>query len=192
MRAWPLALLALVGTGMGGPLDALVLRYREARTLRARFLQRTELRHWRRTEEAGGTFWFRWPCRFRWEYERPEHKVIVGDGRRVTLLLPGRAVVQPLNGTPLGMVFGNLSDLERVFRVEPERGGWLSLLPRRPLGNVERLRLRVEEGIIREMHIQDVYGNVTLLRFQQVQLGVPLEEGLFRPRIPPGTEVIRP
>ncbi len=93
--------------------------YRHAQTLRAIFLERYSAGP-REARIESGTVYFRRPGRMRWEYEAPEKKVFLADGKSVWFYVPADRTVTkaPIKEssdwrTPLALLTGraNLSKL---------------------------------------------------------------------------------
>ena len=93
--------------------------YRHAQTLRAVFLERYSAGP-RDARIESGTVYFRRPGRMRWEYEAPEKKLFLADGKSVWFYVPADRTVTkaPIREssdwrTPLGLLTGraNLSKL---------------------------------------------------------------------------------
>jgi outer membrane lipoprotein carrier protein len=96
-------------------------RYHSARTLKAVFLERySEGRATLRIES--GTAFFSRPGRMRWEYEEPEEKLFITDGKTVWFYVPADHTVTrgPMKAssdmrTPLSLITGN-SNLSRFCK----------------------------------------------------------------------------
>jgi outer membrane lipoprotein carrier protein len=95
MRAWCCLLLAVVFAQHGSsqdeaakePVKRLESRYSTAKALSAAFEERYyENERLLRTES--GQVYFRRPGKMRWDYQTPEEKVFVSDGRTVWLYVP--------------------------------------------------------------------------------------------------------
>jgi len=133
-------------------------RYHSATTLKASFLERyTEGRTGVRIES--GTVYFSRPGRMRWEYESPEEKLFIADGRTVWFYVPAdRAVTRaPMKQsadwrTPLALLTGNAKLARLCGRIEfadpptaPDGHALLRCLPRggapraRPKGSGDAL-----------------------------------------------------
>lgn len=94
-RTAALILLSAIAVGAAGPQEkdlkavirAVEGRYEKTRTLKATFLERySEGRHAVRVES--GTVYFSRPGRMRWEYEAPEAKFFLSDGKTVWFYVP--------------------------------------------------------------------------------------------------------
>jgi outer membrane lipoprotein carrier protein len=95
LRAVAAVLLSALAAGAAGPEEkdlkavvrAVERRYEKARTLKATFLERySEGRRAVRVES--GTVYFSRPGRMRWEYEAPESKFFLSDGKTVWFYVP--------------------------------------------------------------------------------------------------------
>jgi outer membrane lipoprotein carrier protein len=90
-------------------------RYHSARTLKAVFLERYTESHANIRIESGTAFFSR-PGRMRWEYEEPEQKLFVTDGKTVWFYVPADHTVTraPMKlssdmRTPISLITGNSS-----------------------------------------------------------------------------------
>ncbi len=112
-------------------VHSLEIRYHSATTLKATFLERySEGHHDLRMES--GTAYFRRPGRMRWEYESPEQKLFLADGKTVWFYVPADHTVSraPMKEstdwrTPLALLTGKarLSRLcGRIELVSPAPG----------------------------------------------------------------------
>jgi outer membrane lipoprotein carrier protein len=106
-------------------------RYHSARTLKAEFFERFSDGNGAFAAESGSVYFSR-PGRMRWEYESPEQKLFLVDGKNVWLYVPAdrtasRARLKESSDwrTPLALLTGN-ADLARLCRavelVNPETG----------------------------------------------------------------------
>jgi outer membrane lipoprotein-sorting protein len=93
--------------------------YRHAQTLRAVFLERYSAGP-REAVVESGTVYFRRPGRMRWEYEAPEKKLFLADGKLVWFYVPAdhTATKAPIKEssdwrTPLALLTGN-ANLSRL------------------------------------------------------------------------------
>jgi len=93
---------------------ALEARYHDAKTLEAMFLERYSDSRQSLQAESGRVYFSR-PGRMRWEYEAPEQKLFVSDGKTVWFYVPSDHTVTraPLKQstdwrTPLGLLTGEV------------------------------------------------------------------------------------
>lgn len=92
-----LCALAVIGSAASAPADispraaaaarALEARYRDAKTLQAIFLERYSDSRQGLQAESGKVYFSR-PGRMRWEYEVPEQKLFISDGKTVWFYVP--------------------------------------------------------------------------------------------------------
>jgi outer membrane lipoprotein carrier protein len=141
------------------------------------------------------------PGLMRWEYQQPEEKLFVSDGRSFYFYVPAdRQVVvsdQDVERSLAARLLsgrGGLLDAFSAELEEPLEEGVLrvKLVPRTPQPDVERAFLDVEPGgRIRSILLEDLQGNRTRFRFEGVKENTGLPGRLFRFDVPAGVEVIR-
>jgi outer membrane lipoprotein carrier protein len=100
---------------------ALEQRYHRALTLKAAFFERYSDGYGGTTAESG-TVYFSRPGRMRWDYESPEHKLFLVDGKNVWLYVPADRTVSRAKmkessdwRTPLALLTGK-ADLSHLCR----------------------------------------------------------------------------
>ncbi len=176
-------------------------RHGRTSDLEARFTQSYRSGLLGREVVERGQVFIRRPGRMRWEYKDPEAKLFVSDGRTFYFYVPAdRQVVvseqdpeRSLAGRLLSGRGGVLEEFTASLE-EPLEEGTLrvKLVPRREQAEVQRAFLEVEPtGRIRSILLEDVQGNRTRFRFENVRENTGLPEKLFRFDVPAGVEVIR-
>lgn len=212
-----LALLLLaVGAAAGGDLQpstgacleravvSIQKRYEGIRDLRARFDQTTRSVAFGTAGSVSasrGTVIFAKPGKMRWSYEEPEPSLVVSNGRWLWIYDPAHAEVQKMpvgdgfmSGAAVQFLLGE-GDLRKGFEVSADTCGKqrarLTLHPRAPT-SYELLRLLVdlESGDLIETEIQDLLGNVTRVRLQDVQINLDPAASVFVFEVPDGVAVI--
>ena len=184
--------------------------YRQPRTLQAVFLERySEGQKQARIES--GTVYFRRPGQMRWEYDSPEKKLFLVDGKTTWFYVPydhtvTKAPVKESSDwrTPLALLTGK-ADLSRVCsRIEvvsqsgvPSGNAVLRCLPKEARGASDAsaytevfLELDSTTGeLVRiEIHLP---GAIQLeYRFGKWQTDVPLASDLFRFQVPAGVAIV--
>ena len=148
-----------------------------------------------------GTVSIKKPGRMRWEYKDPEPKLFISDGRTFYFYVPSDKQVivseqddeRSLAGRLLSGKGGLVDEFDASLEEPLEEGVLrLKLVPRRPQPDVERAFVDVEpNGRIRSILLEDVQGNRTRFRFENVRENTGLPDRLFRFEAPPGVEVIR-
>jgi len=207
---------------LASTLQAMENRYNRLRTLTLRFEQiyrqggrqgggragrandRPSRQEIRREE---GTLFLRKPGQMRWQYEQPEPKLFLADGRRLTLYVPGenRATQMSLKEaddlrTPLAFLLGRLrfdeelEHLERAAEFPPLEPGNLVVkaVPKRLADRVEWIVFEVSpDHAIRRLIFEEPGGIQTEFRFTDEEANPALALALFYFQPPPGTELIR-
>lgn len=157
-----------------------------------------------RPQEERGRLLLLRPGRMRWEYSEPERKIAVLDGQRSWLYVPAENQVfvgsleEARRSGAAGLLLAGNVDLRRDFLLQPgpePRGGGalsLTLVPRRPEGEFERLDVTLDPatGLPARIAVHLPLGDVMEYRFADLRPGVPLDAALFRFQPPPGTEVV--
>lgn len=148
---------------------------------------------------SSGSFVFARPGKFIWTYEKPYQQVLEADGdklfvydkdlNQVTIRKLGGA----LGASPAAILFGS-NDLEQNFTLHDAgvKGGidWLELLPKARDTQFERVGIGFRDGNLEAMELHDVFGNVTLLTFSNIQKNPPLKADTFKFVVPKGADVI--
>ncbi len=196
-----LALPAL-GAGVDTPalLQAVQDRYNRARTVEVLFQQTYSMRG-RVSRTEGGELFLRKPGRMRWQYDSPQGKLFISDGKQVYLYTPASNQVQKMKvresddmRTPLAFLLGEL-DFWRDFRQfvsRPENSDVrITAEPKSdqaPYTEVEFVVTPSHE--IRYLRITGQDQSVMEFRFSNEKLNPALAESLFRFVPPPGAEVV--
>jgi len=141
------------------------------------------------------------PGRMRWEYQDPEEKLFISDGETFYFYVPEdkQVIVQEQDeqrSLAARLLFGQgglLEEFEALLE-EPFEEGVLRvrLTPRREDAELERAFIDVEpSGLVRSILLEDVQGNRTQFRFEELKENTGLKDELFRFEVPSGVEVIR-
>ena len=181
-------------------------RYDSIRDLEASFEQTTEALLLAGTGAVGaeasrGKVLLAKPGRMRWSYQEPEPSLVVSDGETLWVYDPSAGQVTRarmdggyLAGAALQFLFGS-GQLSEVFSAEVlgcgSAGVEVGLVPREAAA-FERLSLTVgqEDSLIRETSIVDLFGNRTVIRFQEMVVNQAPDAKIFAFEAPEGVEVI--
>jgi outer membrane lipoprotein carrier protein len=225
---WPLLALALACALVAGTaradqaMDAKAVAahvqsfYERTRTVQADFHQTYYHKLYDRYERSQGRVAFKKPGKMRWDYARPNGKVIVSDGRRVQVFDPGdegetpQVIEQKISQHQLPQAFSFLTGtgkLDEEFRfrlLDPERQGFrggyvLELRPKSPSPHYERILFYVvmvgegsaRAGVVRRVLIIDAAGNRNRFDFKGLQFDRAVPEAHFNFKPPRGTRVVR-
>jgi outer membrane lipoprotein carrier protein len=172
----------------------------ETVTLEARFSQVLLEADSEHSQVSEGRFYLHRPQRFRWDYTTPVPQLVVADGEHLWLYDPDleqatvRRLDDGLSSTPAMLLSGNGS-LEETFRIGAayvEDGfDWVELAPRSGDADFAAMRVGFVDGLLASMELIDALGQTTIIRFEEVEVNLPLEASLFEFVPPPGADVIR-
>ena len=181
-------------------------RYEGIRDLRARFEQTSESASFggvplMSPEAKRGRVVFAKPGKMRWSYEEPEKSEVVSDGETLWIYdVEAESVTRLevtagfLSGAALQFLLGDGKIVEsfdvRVAQCDSERVT-LDLLPRAD-ATYERLGLVADRdsGDVVATSVLDLFGNLTRIRFEQIEINLDPTPETFRLEVPEGVEVI--
>lgn len=196
-------LIALLpGAASASPAEDLARRveerHRRARDVQARFVQtyrsgllgREILERGRLALKSGG--------RMRWEYEAPEKKTFVSDGKRFYFYVPAdrQVIVKEQGGErslPALLLSGGeiLAHFEVAFEESASGLQRLRLTPRREDPEVTTAVLVVDkEARIVAIEITDVQGSQSRFDFTDLRENAGVKDAVFEFEVPKGVEVI--
>jgi outer membrane lipoprotein carrier protein len=193
------ALLSGPGTAGAAAIDRLGEFVQATRSGRVAFEQVVTSKSGRKPERASGSFAFSRPGKFRFTYLKPYQQVIVGDGEKLWFYdkdlnqVTVRKLGNALGATPAAILSGS-NDLEKNFVLGdlPDRDGleWLEAKPKAKDTSFETIRLGFSGANLAAMELHDTFGQITTLRFSQIERNPALPAELFRFAPPPGADVI--
>jgi outer membrane lipoprotein carrier protein len=148
---------------------------------------------------SSGTFMFARPGKFIWSYEKPYSQLLQADGDKLYVFdkdlnqVTVRSLGGALGASPAAILFGS-NDLEKNFTLRDagEKGGidWLELTPKAKDTQFEKVGIGFKDGNLQAMELHDVFGNVTLLTFSNIQKNPPINANTFKFTVPKGADVI--
>jgi chaperone LolA len=198
IAAW-IVWLAGAGLAWAGGLQELEAFNAKVKTFEARFVQVATDDPARASDRQSGQLWIARPGRFRWEYAGGLDQVILSDGKTLQLYdrplaqVTRRPLDQALAATPAVLLSGR-GDLSAQFDLaeEPSREdlSWVTLTPRSPDTDFRVIRLGLRGGVIQRMELEDHFDQQTRIDFSQIRVNKPIDEGVFRLKLPAGVEVI--
>ncbi|MBZ5700553.1 MAG: outer membrane lipoprotein carrier protein LolA [Acidobacteriia bacterium] len=184
-------------------------RYSGAKTLRAVFFERY-LENGRQVRAESGTVLFRRPGKMRWEYESPESKVFVSDGRTIWFYVPAdrtalRSTVKENadERTPFGLLTRNPRVSHLCARIalgaatEAVTPGNLVLhcrphgtkAPAQGAGEI-LLEIAPETGDLSRVQVDEGGGSAIEFRFSQWEKNGPVEDSVFHFTPPLGVAIV--
>jgi outer membrane lipoprotein carrier protein len=190
LRPW-LFLLCLTTSplvGAGDGRDALDAFLDGLTTLQSRFEQAVLDTENSTSGLLRGEFLLDRPGKFRWDYAAPNKQVILADGRDIWIIDEDLKQVTrhyqswALKGTPAAFLTMQTSiedDFEVVEKGERAGTQWLELTPRDPESDLNRVLLGFADQELRQMELNDKFGQISRFRFFDVHRNVPIDPALF-------------
>ncbi len=203
MKKIVIALLAL-GTlhsavSWGGARERLQGFYHNTQSLTAEFTQTVRDAKLMVVDDSHGLMALQRPGKFRWDYYAPHEQTIVADGKKVWLYdvdleqVTVRPMDNALGNTP-AQLLSTSRPLEESFIIDelPMADGleWVELKPRDKEANFRSVRLGFGGEHLKQMELEDSFGQITLLTFSNIQRNPRLESSLFKFSPPRGVDVI--
>ena len=149
---------------------------------------------------SSGTFTFARPGKFIWEYTQPYQQLLQADGKTLFVYdkdlaqVTERPLGSSLGASPAAILFGS-NDLDKNFLVKDggTKGGldWVELVPKANDTQFKRIGIGFQKGQLNAMELYDVFGNVTLLSFQNLKENPSLKADAFSFTVPKGSDVIK-
>jgi outer membrane lipoprotein carrier protein len=150
-------------------------------------------------QQATGTMQFSRPGKFRWEYEKPYEQTIVGDGSRLWIYdkdlnqVTVRKLDSALGASPAALLAGS-NEIEQNYTLanlgNQEGLDWLEAVPKTRDTAFERIRLGFSKSGLQAMELRDQFGQVTVIRFADLERNPKLSPGTFTFTPPKGADVI--
>ena len=156
-----------------------------------------------RTKKSTGTFEFMRPGRFKFAYKKPFENYIVADGQTLWLYdvdlnqVSARKQSQALGSTPAALI-ASASDLaslraDFVLTEAPDAGGleWVLATPKAKDSGLQTVRVGFKADELVALDILDSFGQLSTMRFQGLNVQVPLDAAVFQFKPPSGADLIR-
>jgi outer membrane lipoprotein carrier protein len=199
-------------SGLPVALDELVARvqqrYDRTMHLHANFHQETRLQGFDQVQTGAGQVWILKPGRMRWDYVQPERQSIIANGETLWIYLPAERqairdqVNQSLGTRTPALFLAGQARLTELFTVvepptqAPGEGGLLRLELTPKAGSLPyaQVQLGIDSNtyLVKLVRLLDPLGNVTTMRFTDIDTERPVDASLFQFQVPPGVEVIAP
>lgn len=160
-------------------------------------------------KRASGEVWLKKPGRMRWDYAKPEKKLMVADGQTLWVYEPEdeQAFKQELKSSnlPDSVSFllgdGRLKDQFDVTLAKDPPAGLaqpgelvLHLQPKRASGAYKSLLFVIEPktGVVTGTVVYDQQGGESRLRFLSIEANRGVDDGKFKFSPPAGTRILKP
>ncbi|WP_322033432.1 outer membrane lipoprotein chaperone LolA [Paraburkholderia sp. J76] len=148
---------------------------------------------------SSGTFVFARPGKFIWSYEKPYQQLLQSDGDNLFVYdkdlnqVTERKLGGALGASPAAILFGS-NDLDKNFTLSDAgvKNGidWLELIPKSKDTQFKSVGIGFRDGNLEAMELHDVFGNVTLLTFSNIEKNPSLPASTFTFVRPKGADLI--
>ena len=196
---WIVLAAAFAANALAAGADVLKNYLRETNAASAQFTQVVYDRSMRKLQETSGTMQFSRPGRIRWSYEKPYEQLIVGDGEKLWVYdkdlnqVTVKAITQAIGGSPAALLAGS-NDIEKDFRIVSSgtQDGleWLEAVPRSNESTFQKVRMGFGKAGLEAMDLTDGFGQLTVVRFNNILRNPKLSPDIFRFTPPKGADVI--
>ncbi|MBM3342547.1 MAG: outer membrane lipoprotein chaperone LolA [Betaproteobacteria bacterium] len=184
----------------GATTEALKAFLNQTTTAKGRFAQMVLDKNLKKLQESTGTMQFSRPGKFRWEYNKPYEQVIVGDGSRLWIYdkdlnqVTERKLDRALGASPAALLAGS-NEIDKSYTLQAignqEGLDWLEAIPKTKDTAFERIRLGFNKAGLEAMELRDQFGQVTVIKFADLERNPKLAPDAFTFVIPKGADVIR-
>jgi len=199
MRYLLIILFCLPGTVLASSVDSLKAFLDQTTSAKARFAQMVLDRNMKMLQQATGTMQFSRPGKFRWEYNKPYEQIIVGDGAKLWIYdkdlnqVTVRKLDSALGSSPAALLAGS-NEIEKSYTLtslgNQEGLDWLEAVPKTQDTAFERIRLGFGKTGLEAMELRDQFGQITVIKFADVERNPKLPPETFRFVPPKGADVI--
>lgn len=199
MRYLLIVLLWLPGLATASSVESLKGFLNQTTSAKARFAQMVLDKNMKMLQQATGTMQFSRPGKFRWEYTKPYEQTIVGDGARLWIYdkdlnqVTVRKLDSALGSSPAALLAGS-NEIEKNYTLtnlgSQEGLDWLEAKPRTQDTAFERIRLGFGKTGLEAMELRDQFGQITVIKFADVERNPKLAPEVFKFAPPKGADVI--
>jgi outer membrane lipoprotein carrier protein len=199
MRCLLIFLFWLSGVAAASSLDTLKAFLDQTTSAKARFAQMVLDKNMKQLQQATGTMQFSRPGKFRWQYDKPYEQTIVGDGEKLWIYdkdlnqVTVRKLDSALGSSPAALLAGS-NAIEKSYTLtnlgNQEGLDWLEAVPKTKDTAFERIRLGFSKKGLEAMELHDQFGQVTVIKFADVERNLKLSPKIFEFAPPKGADVI--
>lgn len=199
MRYLLILLLCVCGPASASSLDTLKAFLDQTTSAKARFAQMVLDKNMKQLQQATGTMQFSRPGKFRWQYDKPYEQTIVGDGEKLWIYdkdlnqVTVRKLDSALGSSPAALLAGS-NAIEKSYKLtnlgNQEGLDWLEAVPKTKDTAFERIRLGFSKKGLEAMELHDQFGQVTVIKFAEVERNLKLSPKIFEFAPPKGADVI--
>ena len=199
-RALLLTALLAPGIAFGASTETLKAFLTQTTTAKGRFAQMVLDKNLKMLQQSTGTLQFSRPGKFRWEYDKPYEQTIVGDGVKLWVYdkdlnqVTERKLDRALGASPAALLAGS-NEIDKSYTLtnigSQEGLDWLEAIPKTRDTTFERIRLGFGKTGLDAMELRDQFGQVTVIKFADMERNGKLAPDAFTFTPPKGADVIR-
>ena len=170
----------------------------KATTLQADFTQVQVDEKGNLGKRSTGVFYLQRPGKFRWNYQKPYNQEIVSGAGKVWFYdkdleqVTAKKLTQAIGSTPALLLTGEVP-LEQNFTIEnqsDEEGiAIIKLIPKSEESGFKYVQIGLENNVLVGMELNDNFGQLTRIYFENLKTGLRLDPILFTFTPPPGVDV---
>lgn len=200
MRKLLLLALFVPCVALGATTESLRAFLTGTTTAKGRFAQMVLDKNLKKLQESTGTMQFSRPGKFRWEYNKPYEQTIVADGARLWIYdkdlnqVTERKLDRALGASPAALLAGS-NEIDKSYNLasigSQEGLDWLEAVPKTKDTAFERIRMGFSKAGLEAMELRDQFGQVTVIKFADVERNAKLATDAFTFVVPKGADVIR-
>ena len=200
LRSFLLLTLFVPCVAFGATTEALKSLLAQTTTAKGRFAQMVLDKNLKLLQQSTGAMQFSRPGKFRWEYHKPFEQVIVGDGSKLWVYdkdlnqVTERRLDKALGASPAALLAGS-NEIEKSYTLNnignQEGLDWLEAIPKSKDTAFERVRLGFGKAGLEAMELRDQFGQVTVIKFADIERKPKLAPDAFTFTPPKGADVIR-
>ena len=195
-----LPILFLPCVAFGATTEALKAFLTQTTTAKGRFAQMVLDKNLKKLQESTGSLQFSRPGKFRWEYDKPYEQTIVADGAKLWVYdkdlnqVTERKLDRALGASPAALLAGS-NEIDKSYTLSSigtqEGLDWLEAIPKTKDTAFERIRLGFGKTGLDAMELRDQFGQVTVIKFADMERNGKLAPDAFTFTPPKGADVIR-
>ncbi|GAB4390076.1 MAG: hypothetical protein Kow0025_19620 [Thermodesulfovibrionales bacterium] len=178
---------------LSGALEEILNRQKEAKTVRARFVQERHAQLLDKPIRSEGVFYYAAGRGVRWQYE--DGMLVVYDGEALYVFDPGTMQVEKIKDASeaLGPLNFDMALLRKSYdiRAEETAGGIVATVSPRKEMPFEKMELRYARSspFPEKVIMSEPTGDKTVIRFEDIRINEPVPEDLLKFTPPPGARV---
>lgn len=180
------------------PLQRLRNFLAKAGSLQADFTQAQVDENGNVGKKSSGVFYLQRPGKFRWDYKTPYNQEIVSNGGKVWFYdkdldqVTAKRLNAAIGSTPALLLSGEVA-LETNFNIEKQTVDeglyWLKLVPKSEESGFKYVLLGLDGDTLAGMELNDNFGQLTRIYFNNVKTGVKPNPAIFEFKPPAGVDV---